>query len=206
MDKLWITASRRQAEGALHGEVPRLPDDWRGGDLGFVPPCGGTARLYGGLGFILFLTLLLPSCSLLPKPSPPPGGEIVISYWDVRGGDAAEAPCDTKFTAFVDGAPSGESPVADRYAPKTLILRVAPGSRLVVIEGMALKNGAWEKRTVANGHLFDHRLEKKIDLKDGEKTAINFLVPDRKDNITIKLGNVPAPPAQPGAEQESASR
>lgn len=182
---------------------------------GFVPPCGGAARptilrgiyLYGGLGFcICICSMFLSACSLLPKAAPPPGGEVTISYWDARGGDAAEPLYDTKFTVSVDGVPSGESPVADRYAHKTLSLRTAPGPHLVVIEGMARKNGAWEKRTAASGYLFDHRLEKKIDLRDGEKTAINFLVPDRRDNLVIKIGNVPTPPAQPGAEQESASR
>ncbi|MEI6634506.1 MAG: hypothetical protein WCP22_11915 [Chlamydiota bacterium] len=158
------------------------------------------------LGFILCVSFTLSACSPPSKPAPPPGGKVTISYWDARGGDAAEPLYDTKFTVSVDGAPSGESPVADRYAHKTLTLRTAPGPHLVVIEGMARKNGAWEKRTAAGGYLFDHRLEKKIDLRDGEKTAINFLVPDRRDNLVIKLGHVPTPPAQPGAEQESASR
>lgn len=174
----------------------------RGGLLGFgiCPAMRRGIYLYGGLGFTLCISFTLSACSLLPKATPPPGGEITISYWDARGGDAAEVLYDTKFIVSVDGAPAGESPIADRYAHKTLSLRTSPDPHLVVIEGMALKNGAWEKRTTANGYLFDHRLEKKIDLRAGEKTAINFLVPDRKDNLVIKLGNVPTPTAQPGAE------
>ena len=172
----------------------------RRGRRGICPTIRRGMYLYGGLGFILCISFAISACSPLPKAAPPPGGEVIVSYWDARGGDAAEPLYDTKFIASVDGVPSGESPVADRYAPKTLSLRTAPGPHLIVVEGMALKNGAWEKRTVAGGYLFDHRMEKKIELRDGEKTAINFLVPDRRDNIVIKLGNVPTPPAQPGAE------
>lgn len=156
-----------------------------------------------GVGFCICLcSVLLSACS----PHRARGGDIVVSYWDARGGDTAEAAYDTKFTVTLDGVPAGESRVADRYAHKTLSLRAAPGAHLVVVEGMALKNGAWEKRTAANGYLYDHRLEKKVDLENGGTTAVNFLVPDRREHITIKLGKVPTPPAQPGAESDNASR
>lgn len=154
---------------------------------------------------VLCLCLLLPSCAFLWTP-PPPGGEVTISYRDVRAGEDALPPLETRFTVSVDGVPAGESDAADRYLVKTLRIRVAPGPRRILIEGMAFRNGAWERRTAAGGHLFDHRLEKTVDLADGGKTAITFLVPDRREKIVIRLGDVPPAPVQPGADEESASR
>lgn len=154
---------------------------------------------------VLGLCLLLPSCALLHAPLPP-GGEVTISYRDVRAGEDELPPLETKLAVSVDGVSAGESDAADRYRTKTLRIRVAPGPRRILIEGMAFRNGAWERRMASGGHLFDHRLEKTVDLADGGKTAITFLVPDRKEKIVIRLGDVPPTPVQPGGDEESASR
>ena len=169
----------------------------RSGFSGSVLPCGGLA--------LLFSILLLPACAPVPK-APPPGGEVSISYRDTRAGQGELPPLRTKCMVSVDGVPVGESAEAGRYDLKTLRIRVAPGPRRLVIEGIAFRDGTWERRTRAGGHLFDHRLEKTVDLKDGEQTSITFLVPDRQEKILIRLGNVPTPPVQPGPDEESASR
>lgn len=156
------------------------------------------------VGFLL--AVLQCGCSLPSKGAPAAQGSVVINYWDIRGGDTAEPSYDTKFAVSVDGIAMGESPVADRYAPKTMEVRLAPGEHLLVVEGMALKNGVWEKRMAANGNPFDHRMEKKIDASAGQTVVVNYLVPDRRDRLSIRLGNVPPTPTQPGADSSSASR
>lgn len=157
----------------------------------------------GCLPFSLVLGLFL-GCAVVK--APPPGASVTVSYWDARGGEGDLPSYDTKCAVFVDGAPAGESPVAGRYEEKRLRLPLAPGPHTIVVEGMAMRDGAWVKRTAANGYLFDHRLEKSVELKEGESYAVNFLVPDRSENITIKFGNVPPNLAQPAGGEESASR
>lgn len=135
------------------------------------------------LGFLLAVSLC--GCSVLPGGASK--GSVVVSYWDLRGGDAPEPPYDTRFSVSVDGVPAGESPVADRYDRKTMTLNLTPGTHRLVIEGLAFKNGAWEKRTAANGYLFDHRMEKTVEVKPGASAAVNFCVPDRREKLTIRI-------------------
>ena len=121
-----------------------------------------------------------PLGGCLPVPRGGSAGAVVVTYSDLRGGDAAEPSYETRFTVSVDGSPPAESPAAGRYERKA-------GTRRLVVEGWAFRNGAWEKRTKENGYLFDHRLEKSLDIKPGESATVNFCVPDRRENLTIRL-------------------
>ncbi len=136
-----------------------------------------------GISFLL----AVPLGGCLPIPRGGSAGSVVVTYSDLRGGDAAEPSYETRFTVSVDGSPPAESPAAGRYERKALKIDLMPGTRRLVVEGWALRNGTWEKRTKENGYLFDHRLEKSLDIKAGESATVNFCVPDRRENLTIRL-------------------
>jgi hypothetical protein len=111
-------------------------------------------------------------------------GEIVVTYWDARA-EEEKPPLATKFIVSVDGAVAGESPVGDRYDQKIMTISVKPGTRVIVVEGLENENGVWEKRTQDTGYAVVHRLEKKIDIKGGERRHINFVVPDKAGTVKI---------------------
>ena len=128
---------------------------------------------------------ILSGCSL-PRAGEK-ASEITLSYWDEKAPGKEAAGYDTKFRVSIDGSPAGESDVADRYARKNLRVNVNPGTHVVIIEGLARKNGIWEERTKRTGYSLDHRLIKELTVGPGEKKVINFVVPDKAKLMWIRL-------------------
>ncbi|MDP8249185.1 MAG: hypothetical protein P9M00_13680 [Candidatus Tritonobacter lacicola] len=123
----------------------------------------------------------------LCKKEAPGETELVLIYRDIVAGEDARPRYETKFKVFIDGELAGESDAAKRFEKKTLRVAVEPGPHAVIVEGYALKDGVWEKRTKAKGYSADHRLEKEIEISPGEQMIVNFIVPDRAKHLKIRL-------------------
>jgi len=136
---------------------------------------------------LLSLALLRIGCTPLSGRARSYTGEIVITYRELRAGDADVGSYDSKCIVYVDGTIAAESEVGDRYDTKTVTLNLHPGEHVIVVEGSALKNRRWEKITTENGYPLTHRLEKTLSLKAGESRSLNFIAPDRADNIKISF-------------------
>lgn len=114
-------------------------------------------------------------------------GELIVTYREVRAGSKNKEHYDSKCVIYVDGKVAAESEVGDRYDSRTVTLNLAPGTHTIVVEGMALKNGKWENITKENGYALDHRFEKTLDIRAGGSQSLNFIAPDRTEDIRIKF-------------------